>query len=276
MYTSTPILHPTCSPGFSSWSRCTWSKQGCIGCSIEDQRNEAFPVFPALLNAVHQRNVTVRILTNDYNSVTCAGKIAPLDWLFLNGVEVRYYTSTTFMHSKYMMIDKGKKTSVSSVNFSYTSFMKNREAGVVLLGACSAAINFYSSVFESDWNQGLQYTVTNHYNSSEMNAITDPSPMPVHIPSPRNISGAYVTSLHTYSSVYIRKVYTTPDFARDIIFDTLAKTKASFYLMIYQVTDEGLCEQLLAMHNKGIDVRLLVSDRIYGDKDRMEAQVCTV
>ena len=107
-----------------------------------------------------------------------------------------------------------------------------------------------------------------------MNAITDPSPMPVHIPSPRNISGAYVTSLHTYSSVYIRKVYTTPDFARDIIFDTLAKTQASFYLMIYQVTDEGLCEQLLAMHNKGIDVRLLVSDRIYGYTDWKKAQVC--
>ena len=261
--------------GFDSWSNCT-PFEGCIGCSIEDQRNEAFPVFPALLNAVHRRKLTVRILTNDYNSRTCAGKIAPLDWLFLNGVEVRYYTSTTFMHAKYMMIDKGKKTSVSSVNFSYTSFMENREAGVVLLGACSAAINFYSSMFESDWNQGLNYTVTNHYNSSEMNAITDPSPMPVHIPSPPHIPGAYVTSLHTYSSVYLRKVYTAPDFARDIIFDTLAKTQASFYLMIYQVTDEGLCEQLLAMHNKGIDVRLLVSDRIYGDKDRMEAQVCTV
>ena len=46
--------------------------------------------------------------------------------------------------------------------------------------------------------------------------------------------------------------------------------------MIYQVTDEGLCEQLLAMHNKGIDVRLVVSSWIYGKNDRREAQVCTV
>ena len=264
-----------CSPGFDSWSNCTPFK-GCIGCSIEHQRSEAFPVFPALLNAVHQRKVTVRLLTNDYNSVTCAGKVAPLDWLFLNGIEVRYYTSTTFMHSKYMMIDKGKKTSVSSVNFSYTSFMENREAGVVLSGTCSASIKFYSSVFESDWNQGLQYTVNNHYNSSEMNAITDPSPMPLNVLSPRHIPGAYVTSLHTYSSVHIRRVYTAPDFARDTVFDTLTKTQASFYLMIYQVTDEGLCDQLLAMHKRGIDVRLLVSDRIYDYTDWKEAQVCTV
>ena len=261
--------------GFDSWSNCT-PFEGCIGCSIEDQRNEAFPVFPALLNAVHQRKVTVRILTNDYNSSTCAGKIAPLDWLFLNGVEVRYYTSTTFMHSKYMMIDKGKKTSVSSVNFSYTSFMENREAGVVLSGACKAVINFYSSVFESDWNQGLNYTVNNHYNSSEMNAITDPSPIPVNVPFPPYIPGAYVTSLHNYSSVYLRKVYTAPDFARDTVFDTLDKTQASFYLMIYQVTDGGLCDELLTMHNNGIDVRLLVSDRIYDYTDWNEAQVSAV
>ena len=33
-------------------------------------------------------------------------------------------------HTKYIMVDKGKRTSISSVNFSHTSFMKNREAGV--------------------------------------------------------------------------------------------------------------------------------------------------
>ena len=85
-----------------------------------------------------------------------------------------------------------------------------------------------------------------------------------------------MTSLHTYSSVDIRRAYFAPDFARDTVVDTLAKTQASFYLMIYQVTDEGLCDQLLAMHNKGIDVRLVVSSWIYGKNDRREAQVCTV
>ena len=85
-----------------------------------------------------------------------------------------------------------------------------------------------------------------------------------------------MASLHTYSSVEIRRAYSAPDFARDTMLDTLAKTRASFYLMIYQVTDGGLCDQLLAMYNKGIDVRLVVSSWIYGNNDRMEAQVCTV
>ena len=102
--------------GFSSWSGCTPYDTSCVGCSLADQRNESFPVFPALLNAVH-RGVTVRLIINDYNTKTCSGQIAPLDYLFLNKVDVRYYASTTFMHAKYMMIDKGKKTSISSVNF---------------------------------------------------------------------------------------------------------------------------------------------------------------
>ena len=113
------ILH--CFPGFSSWSSCTTFGE-CQGCTIEDQRAEKFPVFSALLNAKNQRTVKVCILTNNYHDVTCEGKIAPLDWLILNGIEVRGYTTTTFLHAKLMIIDKQKKTSIFSVNFSYTSF----------------------------------------------------------------------------------------------------------------------------------------------------------
>jgi hypothetical protein len=43
------------------------------GCSPEEQRKETFPIFPALLNALH-RGVAVRLLTNDYNYPDCPGK----------------------------------------------------------------------------------------------------------------------------------------------------------------------------------------------------------
>ena len=221
--------------GFSSWSKCT-TFTGCQGCSIADEKNEQFPVFPALLNAKHQRNVTIRILTNDYNQATCAGKITPLDWLFLNGIEVRTYTSTTFMHAKFMMIDKGKKTSVSSVNFSYTSFMLNREAGVVLEGMCSAATNFYAGVFEGDWTKGVEYKPTHTYSSSDMAEITSTTTYPVAIPDPRSIPGAYIPPLLPVTGVTIKKVYTSPDYARDeLTLQTLDKVVKSFYLTIYQV-----------------------------------------
>ena len=221
--------------GFSSWSRCT-PFTGCQGCSVADEKNEEFPVFPALLNAKHQRNITIRILTNKYNQSTCDNKITPLDWLSLNGIEVRTYTSTTFMHAKYMMIDKGKKTSVSSVNFSYTSFMLNREAGVVLEGTCSAATNFYAGVFEGDWAKGMEYKPTHSYSSSDMAVITSTASYPVVVPVPKAIPGAYVPRLLPVTGVTIKKVYTSPDYARDeLTLQTLDKVVKSFYLTIYQV-----------------------------------------
>ena len=53
-------------PGFDSWSYCTHYKKECdnecIGCTLDNQRNESFPVFPALLNAIHVKQVKVRTL----------------------------------------------------------------------------------------------------------------------------------------------------------------------------------------------------------------------
>ena len=86
---------------------------GCGGCTIDACNEEAFPVFPALLNAIN-RGVTVRLLTNNYEGSTCSGLIQPLDFLVLAGVQVRYYTSTTFMHAKFMIVD-GKVVAISSV-----------------------------------------------------------------------------------------------------------------------------------------------------------------
>ena len=128
-------------PGFSSWSGCTPFDQAdkCTNaCTPLQQRNESFPVFQALLNAVH-RGVKVRIITNDYNTPDCPGTISPLPFLALNGVEVRYYASTTFYHAKFVMVD-GVKLSISSINFSYTSFLKNREAGAVITGSGAAPL----------------------------------------------------------------------------------------------------------------------------------------
>jgi len=223
--------------GFSSWSKCT-PFTGCQGCYIADQKNEEFPVFPALLNAIHQRNITVRILTNSYNEQTCEGKITPLDWLFLNGVQIRTYTSTTFMHAKYMIIDNGKKTSVSSVNFSYTSFMLNREAGLILEGTCSGAIAFYKEVFEGDWAKAVPYKPTNSYSNDDINTITDRSHYPVNIPAPRNIPGAYVTNFLPVEGITVKKVFASPDYAREELeSETLNKVTKMFYLTVYQVSN---------------------------------------
>lgn len=92
-------------PDFGSWLPCSYSGTNCQGCSVANQSAETFPIFPAMLNAVHQNGVKIQLLTNNYNEATCTGLIAPLDYLALNpGITIRYFTSVTFLHAKYMAV----------------------------------------------------------------------------------------------------------------------------------------------------------------------------
>ena len=216
--------------GLRSWIYCTDYKEeceGCTGCSVEKQKNESFPVFPALLNAVHERGVKVRIITNNFTIPACEGEITPFDWLVLNNIQVRMYTTTTFMHAKFIVVDKGTKTALSSVNWSYTSFLKNRESGVILEACTCSAIDFYQSVFEYDWENGMDYVITQTYSPAEMKIITNPAHMPYTIPSSGGIPGAFVTQLIPHSGVAIKKAYASPDNARDTLFSFFPNVQTS-------------------------------------------------
>ena len=46
-------------------------------------------------------------------------------------------------------------------------------------------------------------------------------------------------------------------------------------LAVYQVTDSGLCDELLELYKKGINVTVLVSDYIVSTSDYYRAQVST-
>lgn len=65
------------------------------------------------------------------------------------------------------------------------------------------------------------------YSDSEMKFITDPSDMSIEIPPPPYIPGAYVTSLETFDEVSIKKAYTSPDNARDVVMSYFPKVKSS-------------------------------------------------
>ena len=223
--------------GMKSWDEmCTKDtdcpdKGSCTGCPIEEMRNETFPIFPALLNAVHERGVKVRIITNNFTFAACESRIIPLDWFALNKIEIRMYNTTTFQHAKYIMIDKGKKTAVSSVNWSQTSFLMNREAGVILEDCtCSAVSDLYHSVFEQDWTTGINYVISRTYTDSEMKIITDPAHMPYSILPNNSIPGVFVTQLIPHRGVEVKKVYASPDSARETLMDYLDSVQKSLHV----------------------------------------------
>ena len=216
-----------------SWnSTCTKNtdcpKRGsCTGCPLEEQKQERFPVFPALLNAVHERGVQVRIITNNFTFSACKNAVIPMDWLVLNKIQVRFYTGTTFQHAKFIVVDKGAKTAMSSVNWSYTSFMRNREAGVILEDCtCSS---FYQSVFEYDWNNGIDYVLTRTYSKSEVDVITDTAHMPYTIPN-GSIPGTFITQLIPHRGVEVKRTYASPDYARDTVMAYLGSIKKSLHV----------------------------------------------
>ncbi|EGD74284.1 hypothetical protein PTSG_06293 [Salpingoeca rosetta] len=258
-------------PSFSSWSHCS-SGSPCVGCKVSTCSGEKFPVFQAILNAAH-RGVSIRIITNDFGDVTCEGKIAPFDFLSLNGVKVGMYTSTTFTHSKFMMRDSNA-ASISSVNWSRSSYMKNREAGANIEGKDMAlVIDFLTAVYERDWEATRPYNVTNSYSASDMAIITNPAHRDFDIPS--GPDRPYVSPKPKPIPINAPfKLWTSPDFSYKALMSDLQAVKHSFKLYIYQVTDDRLCDWLLDAHKRGVNITMLVSSEIYGSGDQQKASEC--
>lgn len=122
--------------------------------------HQGFPIWQALLNAVHN-GIKVRILTNNYEDKPCARSVTNLDYLLVAGADVKYYTSTTFSHSKYMMID-GTTSLVSSINYSKASLTNNREAGIIIYEEPNKKItHFLQNVFDYDFSLAKVYKTYN-------------------------------------------------------------------------------------------------------------------
>ncbi|KAJ3445789.1 cardiolipin hydrolase [Anaeramoeba flamelloides] len=265
-------------PGFSSWSGCSYAKDGKLGCSASKQRNdEKFTIFPALLNALH-RGVEVRILTNNYNSVPTYEDqlIDPLTFLKLAGADVRYFNTVTFLHTKYMQID-GKKGTISSVNYSHCSFMENREAGVVFEGTSAhTLLSFLDEIFGFDFKQATPMKA-HPYNSASMAIIKDQTPISYTLPKPYNFKNAYVTPVTPVKGKFDNlQINASPDFSRSSLISQIQQAQTSFAVMIYQINDDGLCDMLedLSLKLGKDNVKILVSRHIYGYDDWVTSQVC--
>jgi len=260
-------------PGWDSWSGCTQYTylQGCPVAFVRN--NEEFPVFQALLNAIH-RGVKVRIMTNDFGNECYPGMITPLDFLTLAGAQTTAFATLTFLHTKYMTVD-GVNSIVSSVNYDYTSFMENREAGFLLQGAgAQPIIKFMTKMFELDLSIGYAWS-TSSYNASDMAIINDRSAVPVVIPPPKSYSGAYVSKVTRVTDQVGTNgagVLCNPDDAWATISTAISNAQTSVSVYIYQITDDIFTNLLVNAYNNGVTVKLLVSDRIYSNYDWKAAQ----
>lgn len=261
-------------PSMNSWSSCASETGPCGGCTPTKARDEAFPIFSALLNALH-RGVRVRIMTNDYRYVECEGMIAPASFLKLNGADIRYMASITYTHAKYMMVDD-RTVSISSVNWSKTSYTRNREAGAVISGIGAASLMAYlNRIYDLDWSHGIPYNVSQTYSHEDMTIIRNTAPVPVKLPALPTNPDWHITPKPSPITVTSQTtVWASPDYAMETLRASLQSARRTFDLNMYQVTSSVLCDELVDMHQRGVEMNLLVSRSVFSVGDCMSARAC--
>ncbi|RYY36336.1 hypothetical protein EON62_01810, partial [archaeon] len=129
-------------------------------------------------------------------------------------------------------------------------------------------------VFVYDFINGVPYSVTNSYSSSQMAQIQSTQSYPVVVPMPA-IPGSFITPKYAPISVTGSvETYTSPDYARDQLMNDLNSVTSSLAVYIYQITDTGITNELISLYNAGVNVTLLVSAKIYSYADSKAAKQC--
>lgn len=185
-----------------------------------------------------------------------------LDWLAMNNISIRMYKTTYFLHAKYAFIDRGKKTLISSVNYSKTSFMKNRESGVII-SQCSDCdtLKLYQTVFERDWEIADPYVFDNQYTEDQVKSMTDPAfyPSPIVKPPGDRVGIQTTMALQDFNDVQISG-YVAPDNARLTFNTSLQNIQSKLIVHIYAITSFKICEEIVNLKNTNqINVTMLVS-----------------
>lgn len=260
-------------PSFRGWNNCTKTAPGqCYGCTVQEVfETESFTLWQALINAVH-RGVKVRLMTNDYGNSICQGLIGPETYLKVAGADIRFFTTVSFLHTKYLNVD-GKKSAISSVNWSFTSFNENREAGVIIEN--EDVVSFVTSVFEADFAQSLPLVPPFAYTAAEMDIIQNKD-VKITYPPPYPFAADCVTSSPTpepVSAVADYTVFASPDHSYTTLTDIINSTKTSMHLSIYEITSPEVCSALLEAASRIETMEIFVSNYVvsYGEYEASHA-----
>ena len=291
-------------PSFSSWSynntHCAPFNSSCTGCDVNFVlNNEQFPLFKSLINLGYgheykhkQTSPNIQIITNDYNTHPCNQQIDLLTALHIHGgIKIRYYRSTTFMHSKVLLIERANRktdeneyvTIISSINFSHTSFMKNRELGLIMIEHNNHQIyDYVTNVFDDDWNRGYDFTLNQSYSPSVIDSIQRLYYSDVVIPnriSFNNCDPYYRFDDYVDQPLNIT-LYVSPDSSHDQLYhlldslnDTVSSHITAFNISIYQITDQEFVNYLIDRNGIFRDkVHIYVSHYVYDQHDRTVAE----
>lgn len=172
------------------------------------------------LLAAHQRNITVRVLTDSDH----------LQWdafqtLINAGITVKGDERSALMHNKFTIIDRNEVWT-GSMNLTYSGAYRNHE-NLVRINNHQAALN-YSEEFEQLW-AGIhnQANVVSNY------LLLDNTPIDIHF---------------------------SPDdrFRETRLLPLLKQATQSVHMMAFAFTSEAIATELLQLKAKGVEIKIVV------------------
>jgi len=228
--------------------------------------------FRALLNAAN-RGVRVRLLTNAFDDVReCRDGVSMLTYFSqVPRIEVKTYATTTFQHAKVLVVDDC--VAVSSVNWSKSSFIENREAGILMCGS-AGVVEYATTVFDFDWHLGRSWMPPNALSRSDIALMRNASYLaPFALPKHNITEPHYVPRL---VSIGVRgdavSLNVAPDTASTALYDELSHTHETLDVYTYQITDDVFARFLITLSER-VAIRVALSRAIFMDEDRRASTI---
>ena len=257
-----------------SWIGCTSKARSCQGCPLTELQKELSPVFFALLNAVRNKNIRVRILVSSWQSPpTCANSATPLDWMVHNKVEIRHAANPHSAHI--LLIDGASQILLTSMRTNPASFLYNRESSIILNATkCRNIKAFFVKEFEKAWLSGKPHDIPVPYTSQDKKMMTKhiiTQSQFTELPDSAHYKlNASITEVTTFRDVEVSKLFYGPLNFRINFMKLLKGIKDSLLLSIPAITDSEICETLLEYSHK---VNILIS---YTHTGHVEADLTNV
>ncbi len=234
--------------------------------SVDDWKNDPSPILREIVKA-YQRGVSVRVQINedgDSDDVTTYLQSVgiPVRWMgsSSNNPDGEYLSAT---HNKMVIID-GKVSLISSINFGKNAFTRNREAGMVIQNEAIAA--YYTSIFESDWNDGEVPPALGPGEGVNPPFLNDVEVQLSGFESHTNIPKANFTGTYNVTA------FANPDNANDVIFKYLKSAKKSIYVSMYTISRPDFNNTLIELKkaNPELDIQVLISRRRVGGTENRD------
>lgn len=172
------------------------------------------------LLAAHQRNITVRVLTDSDH----------LHWdafqtLINAGIAVKGDERSALMHNKFTLIDQNEVWT-GSMNLTYSAAYRNHE-NLVRVNHRQAALN-YSEEFDQLW-----VGIHNQANAIGNSMLIDNTPVDIHF---------------------------SPDdhFRETRLLPLLKQATRSVHIMAFAFTSEAIATELLQLKAKGVEIKIVV------------------